>query len=227
MPLTVDLMKENQNDTEKQTGSKTGAKSGSAVILIVLSFTIGVLLLLGLLVLRTNERKAGAQYPPDASTFNEAAQKLSVQKLATEEIETWIKASLAKSGSKVGVVNIWATWCEPCRTEMPEFVEFQKFGSAPVFLISADNESDEPLVRRFLAEKGAGFETALIKGDQQVFIERWQTLSSKDPSKQWSMSLPVTFVVNAAGQVLSFHAAPTTAKELTLMVKNALDTAQD
>lgn len=220
-------MKENQNDTEKQTRSEQGAKSGSAVILIVLSFTVGVLLLLGLLVLRTNERKSGAQYPPEASTFDEAARKLAVQKLSTEELETWIQASLAKSGSKVGVVNIWATWCEPCRTEMPEFVEFQKSGTAPVFLISADNESDEPLVRRFLAEKGAAFESALIRGDQQVFIERWQALSSKDPAKQWSMSLPVTFVVNAAGKVLSFHAAPTTAQELSLMVKNALDTAQD
>lgn len=210
-------MRENQDDK----------KQGSAIVMIVLSLTVGVLLLLGLLVLRTNERKAGAQYPPDASTFDEASRKIPLQKRTTPDIETWIKEGLAKSGQKRGVVNIWATWCEPCRTEMPEFVEFQKSGEAAVFLISADNESDEALVRRFLAEKGADFESALIQGDQQAFIERWQELSSKDPSRRWSLGLPVTFIVNASGQILSFHAAPTTAKELSLMVKNAHDTAQD
>ena len=33
---------------------------------------------------------------------------------------------LAQWRGKVMVVNFWATWCEPCRAEMPEFVKIQR-----------------------------------------------------------------------------------------------------
>ena len=131
------------------------------------------------------------------------------------------------ANAKLGVVNIWATWCAPCRDEMPELAKYQKTGQAPLFLISADNELDEPLVISFLKEMGVGFESALIQGDQQTFIEKWQSLSSSDPAKQWSMTLPATFLVNDLGQVISFQVGTTTAVELTDLVKKTLDTAQD
>lgn len=189
---------------------------------------VGVALLLGLLVLRTNERGGGAMFPPTASTTaSSSASNPHIKKISTDEIQKWISDSMKAQKSKVGVVNIWATWCAPCRDEMPELAKYQKSGQAPLFLISADNELDEPLVVSFLKEMGVGFESALIRGDQQTFIEKWQSLSSKDPAKQWSMTLPATFLVNDLGEVISFHVGATTEKELTGLVKKTLDTAQD
>lgn len=211
----------NSNEENQDANRAPESRNGSTVVIIVVSLMAGVALLLGLLVLRTNERGGGAIFPPTAST------NPLIRKTSSDEIQKWISDSMKKTNSKVGVVNIWATWCAPCRDEMPELAKFQKTAQAPLFLISADNELDEPLVAAFLKEMGVGFESTLIQGDQQIFIEKWQSLSSKDPAKQWSMTLPATFLVNNLGEVISFHVGATTAAELTGLVKKTLDTAQD
>lgn len=181
----------------------------------------GIVVVALLFVLRTHEKVAdsapGAN--PTTTTLTTAAKKLELRVQTSDEILNWIRANMKASGKPLGVVNIWATWCEPCRDEMPEFAKFQKTELAPVFLISADNEIDDAVVRSFLSEKGVDFESTMIKGDQQIFIEKWQALSSKDPQSQWSMTLPATFLVNASGDVLSFHVGTTTASQLADLVK--------
>jgi thiol-disulfide isomerase/thioredoxin len=193
------------------------ARSRTAAIVMVLLLATAILFAIA--YLRHGE--------PGSLPTSLAANGLVIHKTSSEEIQAWIASEMKKSGAKIGVVNIWATWCEPCREEMPEFAKFQKSGLAPVFLISADNEADEPIVRSFLIEKGVAFESSLIAGDQQKFVEKWQSLSSPDPSKQWSMSLPATFLVDAAGKVQSFTIGGITEPELSGLVKNALDTAHD
>ena len=64
---------------------------------------------------------------------------------------------------KLLIVNFWATWCEPCREEMPEFVRVQReFGSKGLqFVGIAVDETDK--VRRFAGEIGLNY-PALIGG---------------------------------------------------------------
>jgi peroxiredoxin len=60
---------------------------------------------------------------------------------------------------KVVVVNVWATWCPPCRVEMPGFVDLQReWGDAGVQFvgIAVDRGGDEA-VRPFVEEKGVNF----------------------------------------------------------------------
>ena len=60
--------------------------------------------------------------------------------------------SLSKFKGKVLVIDFWATWCGPCKVEIPHFIEFQeKYGKAGLQIvgISVDDTADKlaPYVR--------------------------------------------------------------------------------
>lgn len=60
---------------------------------------------------------------------------------------------------QVVVVNVWATWCAPCRVEMPGFVDLQQeFGDEAVQFvgIAVDREGAE-VVRPYVEEEGVNF----------------------------------------------------------------------
>jgi peroxiredoxin len=60
--------------------------------------------------------------------------------------------SLADYRGKIVLLNFWATWCVPCRDEMPIFVEVQKkFGQRNVVILAAslDDARTQKYVRKF------------------------------------------------------------------------------
>lgn len=62
--------------------------------------------------------------------------------------------SLADYKGKVVLMNVWATWCGPCRTEMPEIEAFfQKYRNrgVDVVAVSLDDRRESAAVRRFMA----------------------------------------------------------------------------
>lgn len=74
-------------------------------------------------------------------------------------------ARLSDYRGKLIVLNLWATWCEPCRREMPNLQQLgnsldpQRFA---VVGIAADEE--EHLVREYLLDKGVSFSNYIDKG---------------------------------------------------------------
>jgi len=73
------------------------------------------------------------------------------QELRDTKVETLDGESLRLSdyANKVLVVNIWATWCGPCRQEMPELVkmnnEFKSRGLVVLGLATTYNEHNDPV----------------------------------------------------------------------------------
>lgn len=66
---------------------------------------------------------------------------------------------LREHRGKVVVVNVWATWCPPCRVEMPGFIDLQERfrGDGAQFVgISVDRDGAEA-VRPFVEKKGINF----------------------------------------------------------------------
>lgn len=66
--------------------------------------------------------------------------------------------SLQQYADKVVILNIWATWCPPCRAEMPELDELQKKYPDKLKVLAISDETDEK-IRQFLSTHPFGFTT--------------------------------------------------------------------
>jgi len=99
------------------------------------------------------------------------------------------------SAARVVLVNVWATWCKPCKDELPGIVRLRSEyprADLDVILLSADDLSDvDSAVVPFLRRNGVDFPTYVIGGgDQDAFIRALDT--------EWSGALPATFLTARA-----------------------------
>src|SRR3974377_1788114 len=76
-------------------------------------------------------------------------------------------------GARAVLVNVWATWCPPCRAEFPDMVKVARDlrgeGLRMVF-VSADFDESLPKARAFLADHGVDYLSYHKTGDDMVFI---------------------------------------------------------
>ncbi|WP_415715207.1 TlpA family protein disulfide reductase [Maridesulfovibrio sp.] len=62
-----------------------------------------------------------------------------------------IQDIIAKNKGKVILVNFWATWCPPCRAEIPELIELRKnFSDDELVMIGVSVDESSDLVNDFM-----------------------------------------------------------------------------
>jgi thiol-disulfide isomerase/thioredoxin len=112
-------------------------------------------------------------------------------------------------GAKVVLVNLWATWCTPCREEFPDLMRFYRAyedRGVSLVLVSGDFSSETEAARDFLATQGVDFASYLKSGKDEEFIDAF------DPA--WSGALPATFVYDSRGQRKHSFLGPITYQSL-------------
>jgi len=98
--------------------------------------------------------------------------------------------TLAKHEGKVLIVNFWATWCPPCRAEMPSMQRaWEVVKDDGIVLLGVNMGEDEDRIWTFTADYPVDF-PLLLDRDGSV-TERW-------PLK----GLPTTFVVDGEGRLV-------------------------
>ena len=107
--------------------------------------------------------------------------------------------ALAQWKGKVMVVNFWATWCVPCREEMPEFVKLQReFGDRGVQFVGIAID-DAAKVKPFAQELGLNY-PALIGGYGAVELSK--SLGNGIGA------LPYTLIVDRTGSISQRQLGP-------------------
>ena len=92
------------------------------------------------------------------------------------------------------IVNVFASWCVPCRAENPLMVELADTGEVPIYGINYKDAADE--AQAFLDELGNPFTRIGADRDGRVAID-------------WGVyGVPETYVIDAEGRIAHKHVGP-------------------
>jgi thiol-disulfide isomerase/thioredoxin len=121
---------------------------------------------------------------------------------------------LAQWRGKVLVVNFWATWCAPCREEMPEFVRVQhELGANGLQFVGIAADSPDKIAQ-FANEIQLNY-PALVGG--YGAIELSGTLGNK------LMALPFTVIVDRKGRIAHTQLGPLREAKLRSIIGTLLE----
>lgn len=101
--------------------------------------------------------------------------------------------SLADFIGQPVVINFWATWCPPCRAEMPIFEEYAKIFQDEMIFLAVNGGEEEEVVRRYV--EGYAFQNIIFLLDPQTEAANHYRIRG----------LPTTLFVDAQGILQSTH----------------------
>ncbi|WP_456275370.1 TlpA family protein disulfide reductase [Bacillus sp. AK128] len=137
--------------------------------------------------------------------INKVAPDFTLETLSGEQV------TLSELKGKKVFINFWASWCPPCRDEMPEIQEF--FESHPDIVVLAvdlrNTEKSDEAVEEYIVENGYTFPVLLDRKGQVG--ETYKVLT-----------LPTSFFINSKGEVQFKFIGPLTLQKMEELV-NSLD----
>lgn len=132
--------------------------------------------------------------------------------------ESVLKQVVSAHKGKVLLVNFWATWCAPCRDEMPQLVKLDSSLRASGFqlvTVSADEPEDQAQALQFLQKHAVPSPAYLkrAKNDDQF-------ISALDP--KWTGALPASFLYDKTGRKVRAFIGEVSMKDLEAAIRKLL-----
>ena len=132
--------------------------------------------------------------------------------------ETGFQKLVATHRGEVVLVDFWATWCKPCRAEMPAIVKLStrlQSKGLQVITVSADDPEKESDAAAFLAQNGSHAPAYIRRAnDDDKFI------NSVDP--KWSGALPAMFLYDRNGRKVQSFIGETPTKDIEAAITKLL-----
>ncbi len=101
-----------------------------------------------------------------------------------------VSHKLSDYKGKPVIINFWATWCPPCREEMPSMERaWDKIKDQDIAMLAINAGEDEDTIFTFMADYPASF--TILLDSSGTMIEQWPVLG-----------LPTTFVVSPEGKLV-------------------------
>ena len=153
------------------------------VTVLMLAFTM----MFGAHPSRSHQAKPALPSRDEPSVSHPLAPDFSLRDLSGRGLD------LSAYRGKVVLLNFWATWCSPCRTEIPQFIELQKkYRDKGLRIVGISLDEDEKPVRAFYRQLKMNYQVAI--GDASL-AERFGGI----------LGLPVSFFIGCDGRIFSRH----------------------
>lgn len=151
-----------------------------------------------------------AQLPADRLTTGDAAYDFSLVDLDGNVV------SLADFHGRPVILNFWATWCAPCRLEMPELqAAYTQYHDDGLVILALNQEESPQLVRKFFYDDmGLTFAPLL---DSEGMVANLYGVNRLFPS---------SFFINADGQITAVHRGMLVASQIEAYLAETIDSGQ-
>jgi thiol-disulfide isomerase/thioredoxin len=112
------------------------------------------------------------------------------------------EVSLSNFKGKKIYLNFWATWCPPCKAEMPDIEKlYQETKNSDLVILTINLGEDKQTVKSFMDENKYSF-NVLLDSDQEVAI------------KYNIVSIPTSFFIDEKGTLISKKIGPMNIDEM-------------
>jgi peroxiredoxin len=161
----------------------------------MLGFAVAAILILALMLVAP--QRASAQASKAAAPVDELVKSIGLSKPALSRAPDFNlrdanggSASLSGYRGNLVLLNFWATWCGPCREEMPSMERLSRyFGGQGLAVVAVNQKESAALVNKFMRSHGLSFTTPLdsdgrVSASYRVY------------------GIPITYLIDANGQAI-------------------------
>lgn len=131
-----------------------------------------------------------------SNIFSQSAKKITVEDIDKTKLEKLIK----NRKGKILLLNIWASWCAPCKKEFPDLVKIaEKYKKSKVEIVglSVDDRDDlQNEVIPFLQKNNVNF---------KIYLQNFKNIEELIQFfPQWQGAIPLTVIFDAKGNQKKF-----------------------